>query len=67
MVYHSVESMKTKQYLQQTVLTLMSAPSVNFISKFLGAEVVRGRLLKEGSAYCRGKELNHVKNWSWSF
>ena len=45
----------------------MSAPGVNFISKFLGAEVVRGQRLKEGCTYCRGKELNHVKNWSWSF
>ena len=45
----------------------MSAPGVNFISKFLRAEVVRVRRLKEGCAYCRGKELDHVKNWSWSF
>ena len=28
---------------------LMSAPCVNFISKFLGAEVVRGRRLKDGT------------------
>ena len=61
--------MKTKQYFRQTVFTLMSVPGVNFISKFLGAEVVRGRCLKEGCAYYRGKELNHIKfqNWSWSF
>ena len=47
----------------------MSALSVNFILEILGAEVVRGRRLKEGCAYCRGKELNYVKfqNWPWSF
>ena len=44
----------------------MSAPGVNFISKFLAAEVERG--LKEGCAYCRERELNHIKfqNCSWS-
>ena len=61
--------MKTKQYFNQNVFTLMSALSVNFILEILGAEVVRGRRLKEGCAYCRGKELNYVKfqNWPWSF
>ena len=53
--------MKTKQYAFQKKkkeFHLMSAPSVNFISKFLGAEVVRGRRLKDGCAYCRERE-----NW----
>ena len=35
----------------------MSAPGVNFISKFLGAEVVRGRRLKEAAF------IVEEKNW----
>ena len=42
--------MKTKQYFIQTLFTLC-APSVDFILKFLGAEVVRGRSLKREIVY----------------
>ena len=36
------KSMKIKQYFKQTAFPLMGAPGVNFISKILGAEIVRG-------------------------
>ena len=38
---------------------------INLISRFLGAVVVRGRRLKEGYAYCRRRELNHIKFQNW--
>ena len=42
---------------------------INLNLKFSGAVVARGQHLKEGCAYCRGRELNHIKfqHWSWSF
>ena len=63
------KSMKIKQYFKQTAFPLMGAPGVNFISKFLGAEIVRGQRLIEGCTYCIGRELNHIKfqNWLWAF
>ena len=47
----------------------MSPPGVNIISEFLGAKVIGGSRLKEGGAFCKGTELNHIKfqNWLWSF
>ena len=49
----------------QTLFTIMNAPDVNFISKFLGAEVIRGPRLKEACAFCKGTELNHIKFQNW--
>ena len=42
---------------------------INLNLKFSGAVVARGQHLKEGCAYCRGRELNHIKfqHWSWWF
>ena len=38
---------------------------ISLISKFLGAVVVRVWHLKEGCAYCRRRELNHIKFQNW--
>lgn len=54
------KSMKAKPYFPY---------GINLNLKFSGAVVARGQHLKEGCAYCRGRELNHIKfqHWSWSF